>query len=122
MAFPKLYYPELYLMEGGYKAFFEHHSVSVIVAVYIILTITRCTVCMALIRCLFLCRTCASLRAIVAWWTRTTGRNSGTVRSAPNPGQETNIKSLWLAELDAREGGQQHNQLVSQDVESYDIL
>jgi len=28
MKFPKLYYPELYLIEGGYKAFFEHHSVS----------------------------------------------------------------------------------------------
>ena len=26
--FPKLYYPELYLLHGGYKAFFEQYSVS----------------------------------------------------------------------------------------------
>ena len=28
MAFPKLYYPELYLLEGGYKAFYELVPVS----------------------------------------------------------------------------------------------
>ena len=28
MNFPKLYYPELYLMEGGYRAFFKDHQVS----------------------------------------------------------------------------------------------
>lgn len=28
MDFPKLYYPELYLMEGGYRAFFKDHQVS----------------------------------------------------------------------------------------------
>ena len=28
MAFPKLYYPELYLLEGGYKAFYEQYPVS----------------------------------------------------------------------------------------------
>ena len=28
MAFPKLYYPELYLLEGGYKAFYEQFPVS----------------------------------------------------------------------------------------------
>ena len=28
MEFPKLYYPELYLLEGGYKAFCEVHPVS----------------------------------------------------------------------------------------------
>ena len=27
MQFPKLYYPEVYLLEGGYKAFFEKFSV-----------------------------------------------------------------------------------------------
>ena len=27
MKFPKLYYPEVYLLEGGYKAFFEKFSV-----------------------------------------------------------------------------------------------
>ena len=29
MNFPKLYYPELYLMDGGYKAFFKDHQVSI---------------------------------------------------------------------------------------------
>lgn len=29
MAFPRLYYPELYLLEGGYKAFYEQFPVSV---------------------------------------------------------------------------------------------
>ena len=28
MAFPRLYYPELYLLEGGYKAFYEQFPVS----------------------------------------------------------------------------------------------
>ena len=28
MAFPKLYYPELYLLEGGYKAFYAKYPVS----------------------------------------------------------------------------------------------
>lgn len=28
MDFPKLYYPELYLLEGGYRKFFESHSVT----------------------------------------------------------------------------------------------
>ena len=28
MSFPKLYYPELYLLEGGYKAFYEEYPVS----------------------------------------------------------------------------------------------
>ena len=28
MAFPRLYYPELYLLEGGYKAFYEKFPVS----------------------------------------------------------------------------------------------
>lgn len=28
VAFPKLYYPELYLLEGGYKAFYEQFPVS----------------------------------------------------------------------------------------------
>ena len=29
MAFPKLYYPELYLLEGGYKAFYKQFPVSI---------------------------------------------------------------------------------------------
>jgi rhodanese-related sulfurtransferase len=29
-AYPKLFYPELYLLEGGYKAFFEDHTVNII--------------------------------------------------------------------------------------------
>ena len=28
MDFPKLYYPELYLIEGGYRAFYNNHQVS----------------------------------------------------------------------------------------------
>lgn len=28
--FPKLYYPELYLLHGGYKAFFEQYCVSLL--------------------------------------------------------------------------------------------
>jgi len=28
--FPKLYYPELYLLEGGYKAFYAQHKVSAV--------------------------------------------------------------------------------------------
>ena len=28
VAFPRLYYPELYLLEGGYKAFYEQYPVS----------------------------------------------------------------------------------------------
>lgn len=34
MDFPKLYYPELYLIEGGYKNFYATHPVNIIHAVH----------------------------------------------------------------------------------------
>ena len=33
MEFPKLYYPELYLLQGGYKKFYEEYSVSYVLSI-----------------------------------------------------------------------------------------
>ena len=35
MNFPLLFYPELYLLEGGYKNFFEQHSVNKYLSIYV---------------------------------------------------------------------------------------
>ena len=34
MDFPKLYYPEMYLLEKGYKVFYENHPVSIMLVVH----------------------------------------------------------------------------------------
>ena len=52
MEFPKLYYPELYLIEGGYKNFYATHPVNICTTVLFhvqyfcpFLPLPICTIC-----------------------------------------------------------------------------